>query len=68
MIFTGRDLRSCVDFCVNVGYSVNLIPLTAYSGDLEMVVTDYVDADREIVYRTFTLCFHDWKCTGYKGD
>ena len=64
MKFENYDLGYCVEWCVNQGYAVAIIPTAKYSGDAEMVVTQYVDAAREIVYKTFTLYFHNWKCMG----
>lgn len=64
MKFEKHNLGYCVEWCINQGYTVKVIPNAKYAGDAEMVVTDYVDPAREIVYQTFTLYFHNWKCTG----
>lgn len=66
MIFESKDFSWCINWYANQGYTIEVIPESKYTGDLKMVATEYVDAAKEIPFRSIILKFKDWKCVEYK--
>ena len=56
-----KDFNFCINWLVNSGYDVQ-ISSEKFTGNMVLTATDYVDAAKEVPFKTITLKFNNWKC------